>query len=206
MPASPRFWNWIAKRYARQPIADEAAYRHKLDVTRGYLRPDMQVLEFGSGTGSTALTHAPHVGQITGIDFSPKMTAIARAKAEAAGIANARFDVSTIEAWAAPDASYDLILGMSILHLLEDRARVLAKVRRLLKPGGLFISSTACAADANLALRLVLPVGTALGVLPLVRFFSKDTLIAEHVQAGFSLEHDWQPGPGKAFFLVARAA
>lgn len=206
MPASPRFWNWIAKRYARQPIADEAAYQHKLEVTRGYLRPGMEVLEFGSGTGSTALTHAPHVGRITAIDFSPKMTEIARAKAEAAGIANARFEVATIEDWPAPDARYDLILGMSILHLLSDRATVLAKVRRLLKPGGLFISSTTCAADANPALRFLLPVGTALGVLPLVRFFSKETLMAEHAEAGLAIEHDWQPGPGKAVFLVARAA
>lgn len=45
----------MAKRYARQPIADEAAYRRKLEVTRTYFRPDMHVLEFGCGTGSTAL-------------------------------------------------------------------------------------------------------------------------------------------------------
>src|SRR5215217_1657238 len=59
-----RFWDNLAERYARQPIADEAAYQTKLDITRSYLHPDMAVLEFGCGTGSTALQHAPHVRHI----------------------------------------------------------------------------------------------------------------------------------------------
>lgn len=55
------FWDRIADRCARKPVADEAAYQRKLEVTRGYLRPDMEVFEFGCGTGTTALHHAPFV-------------------------------------------------------------------------------------------------------------------------------------------------
>ena len=55
MPPSSKFWDRIAARYARKPVADEAAYRRKLAVTRDYLAPDMDVLEFGCGTGSTAI-------------------------------------------------------------------------------------------------------------------------------------------------------
>lgn len=73
MPTSPRFWNLIAGRYARTPVADEAAYEHKLAATRRLLSPEMDVLEFGCGTGTTALHHAPLVRLYTGIDFSPKM-------------------------------------------------------------------------------------------------------------------------------------
>ncbi len=51
MDRSARFWDRIAKRYARTPVADEAAYQRKLKITRGYLRPDMEVMEFGCGTG-----------------------------------------------------------------------------------------------------------------------------------------------------------
>ena len=50
MSESSRFWDWIAKRYAKTPVADEAAYQTKLQVTRDYLRPDMEVLEFGCGS------------------------------------------------------------------------------------------------------------------------------------------------------------
>ena len=45
------FWYFMAKRYSRQPIADEKAYQKKLEVTRGYFKPHMEVMEFGSGTG-----------------------------------------------------------------------------------------------------------------------------------------------------------
>jgi len=51
MDQSARFWDKIAERYSKRPIADEAAYQKKLQVTREYFRPDMEVLEFGGGIG-----------------------------------------------------------------------------------------------------------------------------------------------------------
>ena len=51
MAEASRFWDRMADRYVRSPIADEDAYRTKLAVTQGYFRPDMEVLEFGSGSG-----------------------------------------------------------------------------------------------------------------------------------------------------------
>jgi ubiquinone/menaquinone biosynthesis C-methylase UbiE len=205
MPTSPRFWNLIAGRYARTPVADEAAYQHKLAATKRLLSPEMDVLEFGCGTGTTALHHAPLVRRYTGIDFSPKMIAIARDKATAAGQSNLSFDVARIEEWTAPNHGYDAILGMSILHLLEDKEAVLAKIHRLLKPGGLFISSTFCATDMPRIVTWILRVGNALGLLPLVRRFSDSDLVASPIAAGFVIKDHWRPGPGKAVFLVAQA-
>ena len=37
---SAKFWDNVAERYSRRPVADEAAYQKKLAVTRGYFRPD----------------------------------------------------------------------------------------------------------------------------------------------------------------------
>jgi cyclopropane fatty-acyl-phospholipid synthase-like methyltransferase len=37
---------------------------------------DMEVLEFGCGTGSTAIVHAPHVKELRAIDISEKMIGI----------------------------------------------------------------------------------------------------------------------------------
>ncbi len=70
MVAPAGFWDRIAERYAKQPIADEAAYQKKLQVTRDYFRPDMAVLEFGCGTGSTAIAHAPYVKHVLGACLS----------------------------------------------------------------------------------------------------------------------------------------
>ena len=144
MSKPSRFWDRIAKRYSKQPVADEAAYQRKLEVTRGYLRPDMDVLEFGCGTGTTALIHAPFVKHITGVDISRNMLDIARAKAEAGNVENVTFRQANIDDLEAPDASYDVIMGHSILHLLQDKEEVIAKVWRMLKPGGVFVSSTVC--------------------------------------------------------------
>jgi hypothetical protein len=65
-------WNWVAKGYARSPVADEAAYQKKLAITRAHFRPDMAVMEFGCGAGTTAVAHAPHVKHIHAHDVSEK--------------------------------------------------------------------------------------------------------------------------------------
>jgi ubiquinone/menaquinone biosynthesis C-methylase UbiE len=170
MKPSATFWNIIAKHYAKSPVLDEAAYQRKLDTTRGFLTPQMEVMEFGAGTGTTAIAHSPFVKHILAVDISPKMLAIARGKAQAAGVENISFEQSSIDAFQRPDASFDAILGLSILHLLIDRDAVIAKVFGLLGPGGVFISSTSCIDDTSAVMRWVLKLGHAIKLLPLVRF------------------------------------
>ena len=200
-----RFWDRHAEGYAKRPVADEAAYQHKLKVTREYLRPDMSLLEFGCGTGSTAIVHAPHVKRIHAIDISPKMIEIAQRKADAAEVSNIDFEVSTFGDFTAPSQSYDMVLGLSILHLLKDRDEAIAKVRSLLKPGGVFVSSTVCLGDKMSFFKIIAPIGRALGVFPLLRVFTSDELIKSLTDAGFSIDVQWSPAPGKAVFIVAKA-
>ena len=45
------------------------------------------------------------------------------------------------------------------MRLLEDKEAVLAKVHGMLKPGGLFISSTACIGDMRMFFKLIAPIG-----------------------------------------------
>ena len=80
MNSSARFWNRLAKRYSKKAVPDEAIYKKKLEITQGYFRPELKLLEIGCGTGSTALTHAPLVSHILAIDFSEKMIELAEAK------------------------------------------------------------------------------------------------------------------------------
>lgn len=198
------FWDRLAERYARTPVADQAAYETKLERTRALLRPDSRVLEFGCGTGSTAILHAPHVAQILAIDYSARMLDIAREKARAAGVSNVSFEQATLAELDSPAGSWDVILGMSILHLLPDLAQTLARVHELLKPGGVFVSSTMCVGDAAWSMRLMAPIFRALPLLPSIASLTLKQLESELKLARFDIEHCWRPAEGKAAFIIAR--
>ena len=204
MATASKFWDRLADRYARQPIADEDAYRTKLRVTQGYFRSDMEVLEFGCGTGSTAIIHAPFVRHIRAIDFSEKMLDVARAKATDAGVENISFERADIAELTAVDERYDAVLGLSILHLLEDKDAVIGKVFAMLRPGGIFVSSTTCIGDTMKFFKFFAPIGKAMGLLPQLDVMTSSELVASLSAAGFGIDHKWQPGKGKAVFIVAR--
>jgi len=206
MAQPSRFWDRHAKGYAKRPVTDEAAYQRKLKVTQDYLTLDMEVLEMGCGTGTTALIHAPFVKHITGIDISRNMLEIARAKAESGNVKNVSFQQSSVDGLETPDASYHAVMGHSILHLIENKEAVIAKVHRMLKPGGVFVSSTACLGGRVPVLRAILPVGRFLGLLPLVKFFTVEELEGDLTGAGFRIDHQWQPDKSKAVFIVATKA
>lgn len=205
MKGPTKFWDRIADGYAAKPVADEASYQEKLRVTREFLTPDSTVVEFGCGTGSTAIAHAPHAKSILATDISARMIEIAREKAEAAGASNVSFAQASIEEMAVPDASVDMVMGHSILHLVADRHAVLERVRKMLKPGGVFVSSTVCLGTWKMAwFRVVGPIGRILGFFPLVRVFSAGQLAQDIQRAGFEIERQWRPKDGITLFVVAR--
>jgi ubiquinone/menaquinone biosynthesis C-methylase UbiE len=206
MDASDKFWDKLAKRYTRKPVVDEASYQKKLEVTRSYLGPEAEVLEFGCGSGLTAIWHAPNVRRIRAIDTSAKMIEIARENGALSNVDNITFEQAGIEEISVPDQSLDAVLGLSILHLLEDKEAAIAKVHRMLKPGGVFVSSTMCLNDSVNIIKFIVPLGKRLGVMPLVQSFTTGELVASLTDAGFEIDHQWQPGKGKAVFIVAKKA
>ena len=194
----------MAGRYSKSPVADEASYQEKLRVTRTYLQPDSEVLEFGCGTGSTAISHSPYVRSIHAIDISSKMLEIAQGKADREGIENVTFENSTIEEIQVPDESLDVVLGLSILHLLENKEEAIAKIHRMLKPGGVFVTSTACIGDTMKFFKIIIPVGKFFRLIPLVNVFTTEELVGSLTGAGFTIDHQWSPGKGKAVFIVGK--
>ena len=206
MDQPSKFWDKIADRYSKKPVADEEAYQKKLQITREYLRSDMEVLEFGCGTGSTAITHAPFVKHIQAIDISSRMIEIAQGKADASNVENVTFERAAVDELSAPDQTFDAVLGLSILHLLENKEDVISKVHGMLKPGGFFVSSTACLGDTMKFFKIIAPIGKFFGFMPLVKVFTTKELQASLTDAGFEIDYQWQPGKGKATFIVAKKA
>ena len=204
MDTTTRFWDRIADKYARSPIADEAAYQTKLDITRSLMRPDMEMLEFGCGTGSTAILHAAHVGHITAVDFSAAMLKIARERARAAKVDNITFLEADIASFPIDEGRYDMVMAMSLLHLLKEPEAAIGNIFSMLKPGGYFISSTACLTEIMPIIRPLAPLGRALGLLPQLKVFSSAELIAMMERQGFSVMRQWQPKKKAALFVVAQ--
>ena len=132
MNKSERFWDKIANRYSKQDIADEVSYQKKLKKTQEYLKTNMEMFEFGCGTGSTAIIHAPYVKYIRAIDMSSKMLEIAQGKADKENINNITFEQSTIDDFNAPDQSLDVVLGMSVLHLLENKEETIGHLKSII--------------------------------------------------------------------------
>lgn len=206
MTKTDPFWDKIAERYARKPVPDADVYQRKLTITQGYLRPDMKAFEFGCGTGTTAIKHAPFVDHLHAIDVSAKMLEIAKARAANSGVDNLTFEQAAIDDFDAVDESCDVVLGLSILHLVEDRDRVIAKVRNMLKPGGVFVSSTACLGDKLWFFKYIAPVGRLLGLMPILKVFTINELKNSLTNAGFDIDQQWVPEKSHTAFIVAKKA
>jgi ubiquinone/menaquinone biosynthesis C-methylase UbiE len=98
------------------------------------------VLEVGCGTGDVALAakaRAGVAGPVYGVDPSPEMIGVARAKAARQGLA-VQFQIGLIESLAFPDASIDVVISSLMMHHLPDELKPqgLAEIVRVLKPGG----------------------------------------------------------------------
>lgn len=203
MNRSVKFWNRIATRYSKKPVADEATYQKKLQITREYLQKDMEVMEFGCGTGSTAIAHAPYVKHILAIDFSEKMIEIAQAKAAANNIQNITFKASSIDELGMPEKTLDVVLGLSVLHLLDNKEETIAKVYKMLKSDGTFVTSTACIGDMSGFFKFVAPIMKFVG-MPSVKVFTSKQLVESLTDSGFKVDYQWQPGRNKAVFIIAK--
>jgi SAM-dependent methyltransferase len=206
MTRHERYWDRMAKRYAAMGIRDADAYERTLARTAAWLSPADRVVEFGCGTGTSALRLAPAVRQIDATDFSAAMIEIANGKAQAQQVGNLLFRRADIFDPAAVPGPYDVALAFNFLQLMPDLPAALAAVERRLKPGGLFVSKSVCLGeDGWRKARVVVRGLKALGVLPPIRFLTVSALERAMEAAGFEiLERGFHPERPPSRFLVAR--
>lgn len=96
-----------------------------------------ETLEVAIGTGLN-LPHYPAEVRLTGIDLSPEMLALARDRARSLG---REVELREADAQALPfeDSSFDTVVCTYSLCNVPDDARVVAEMKRVLKPGGRLI-------------------------------------------------------------------
>jgi SAM-dependent methyltransferase len=104
-------------------------------VERLGLEEGARVLDVGCGTGRLARWIADRVGPtgaVIGIDPLEHRINIARSHTSAA-----RFEVGQAEDLGAfEDGGFDAVCLSSVLHWIADKARALAEIHRVLRPGG----------------------------------------------------------------------
>ncbi|MBO6507990.1 MAG: class I SAM-dependent methyltransferase [Roseibium sp.] len=214
MTPSTRFWDKAARKYAASKIKDQAAYEKTLERTTEHLGPEDHVLELGAGTGSTALLLAKNVKSYLSTDFAPGMIEIANEKLAAErnnGVAHEGLSFLTADAFDErvqlsdeQGAGYDAILAFNFFHLVENPDDLLARVRDLLKPGGLYISKTVCLKDRAWLFGPMIKVMQLFGKAPYVSMFSFEDVEDKIRSAGFEIiETGTYPEP-RSRFVVAR--
>jgi ubiquinone/menaquinone biosynthesis C-methylase UbiE len=116
-----------------------AGMLRRMTVDNALIQPGNSVLDVGCGTGEVALLAKTRTqaGKVYGIDPAPEMIAVARSKATRKKL-EIDFRVGVIESLPFPDASIDVVTSSLMMHHLPDdlKARALAEVYRVLKPGG----------------------------------------------------------------------
>jgi ubiquinone/menaquinone biosynthesis C-methylase UbiE len=139
--AQARYW---ASRSGMKWIA----YQQKLDrlfsgVTAALLeaaapRAGQRVLDFGCGTGETALALAEKVGpsgEVVAIDISAPLLDQARQRAGAAGAANIRFVEADAQSFIFAPASADLLVSRFGAMFFSDPVAAFRNIRTALRPG-----------------------------------------------------------------------
>lgn len=97
-----------------------------------------RVLDVGTGDGTYAIEAARRGGIVTGVDVQPEMLDAARARALAEGV-EIRLRESQVEALPFDDASFEVILAVTLLCFVSDAGRAVREMSRVLAPGGRLI-------------------------------------------------------------------
>jgi phosphatidylethanolamine/phosphatidyl-N-methylethanolamine N-methyltransferase len=158
-----------------------------------------RVLEVGVGTG-LALPHYRRDKRITGIDLSAEMLERARRRVAAArlGHVDALLELDA-EATGFPDGGFDIAVAMFVASVVPHPRRLMAELRRVVRPGGhiLFVNHFAAeSGPRRWAERSLAPASRALGWHP---DFALDALFtqAERARTRFS------PVPPLGLFTLA---
>lgn len=139
-PNNKGFWNRYAKLYDFEISRFSGkAYAEMYRMMAASLSPGMDVLEVATGTGLIAINIASNVHYVEATDFSPKMIEAAKKKKTPG---NVRFSVEDAIGLSFADHSFDAAVISNALHIMPEPVKVLAEIKRVLKPNGLLIAPT----------------------------------------------------------------
>jgi ubiquinone/menaquinone biosynthesis C-methylase UbiE len=193
------YWNRHAHTYDREmALLDRVLFRD----TRRWIcaKATGHVLEVAIGTGLNMGLYPPGV-DLTGIDLSPAMLAIARRRAHELGRA-VDLRCGNAETLPFPDASFDTVVCTFSLCAIPDHKQALGEMVRVLRPGAILLLADHVAAT-HPALRAVQKIAELVSVPVGGEHFRRRPI--ELVRsAGLGIEHHDRFAAGIVERLAAR--
>jgi len=113
-------------------------------VAQVQLTTDMDVFDYGCGTGLVSLYLLPHVRTVTGADNSAAMLQVLRGKIAETGLSNMEAVHLDLEHDAVPKNRYHMVVVSMAMHHIRDMEKVLHAFHELLVPDGIL-----CLADLD---------------------------------------------------------
>lgn len=101
--------------------------------------PGERVLDVGCGNGDVALAVGAAVapdGAVVGVDLSPDMLAVARSRAEHAGLDHVELIQADASRWRTPTDPFDAATSRFGVMFFDDPTGAFSHLRSLLRPGG----------------------------------------------------------------------
>ena len=208
MDKSEKFWDKQANDFTDQEQHTNLSENKDFITTLKYLNIDDTVLDYGCATGIVSNAIADKVKEIHAIDISSKMIEIAKRKAGERNIGNIHYAQATIFDERYQKESFNVILAFRILHMLEDIQAVIHRINVLLKPGGTFISVSACMGDKKSLLSILVFLASKMRIVPQhINLFKLPELQGIITDGGFQiLEHERMDDKLPHYCIVARKA
>lgn len=153
-------------------------------VSGANLRPSHSILDLGCGKGFQTQIMARSCGRAIGLDVSPgKIAEAKKFLAHSCVEGKVEFLAGKIEEAGLPTASLDRVVSFCVLEHIPNLDRVLAELRRLLKPGGEMHVSV----DALSSIRNPELLARHRREHFVVQYFTPETLRAQLDAAGFDV-------------------
>ena len=93
------------------------------------------LLDVGCGDGAMAFELARQGANVTALDADPSMIAAARLRAESEAT-RVQFVEGNAESLPFDDATFDIVVAVTVLCFVRDAERAVKEIARVLKPGG----------------------------------------------------------------------